>query len=37
MRERVAAYAGQFGVTSTPGAGTVMTIRLPLAASTGAP
>jgi two-component system sensor histidine kinase UhpB len=36
MRERVAAYAGTFDVDSMPGAGTVITIRLPLAASAGA-
>jgi len=37
MRERVAAYAGTFDLSSMPGAGTVITIRLPPAASAGAP
>ncbi len=37
MRERVAAYAGTFDVASMPGAGATLTIRLPLAASSGAP
>jgi two-component system, NarL family, sensor histidine kinase UhpB len=37
MRERVAAYAGAFDVASMPGVGTTVTIRLPLAASAGAP
>ncbi|WP_371868689.1 sensor histidine kinase [Pseudoduganella ginsengisoli] len=37
MRERVAAYAGTFDVASMQGAGTSITIRLPLAASADAP
>lgn len=37
MRERVAAYAGAFDVASMPGAGTTVTIRLPLTASADAP
>jgi signal transduction histidine kinase len=33
MRERVEALAGTFGVVSTPGAGTTVTVNLPLTAS----